>query len=354
MMKFFVSPINVWLLLFGLFFLTPVSAQKQYKAHTIAFYNVENLFDTINDPNTYDDDRTPDGRDKWTYKIYKDKISKTAKVIADIGSDFTKNAPVVIGLSEIENHLVLEDLVKDPQLVKFNYGIIHFDSPDERGIDVALLYQRHLFKPEYFTKHPLILYDTDNSSKRDYTRDQLLVTGQLEGETLHFIVNHWPSRSGGEERSRPKRLAAAALNKKIIDSLLNIDNKAKIFTMGDFNDDPTNESVKVVLGAKAEKEGLQSVDLYNPMENMLKKGNGSLGYRDSWNLFDQIIISGSLLNKDYSGWQFYKASVFNASYLITKRGRYKGYPFRSYADGGYTGGYSDHFPVYVQIVKEVD
>jgi endonuclease/exonuclease/phosphatase family metal-dependent hydrolase len=331
-----------------------IQAQKQFKAHTIAFYNVENLFDTINDPLKFDDDRTPDGRDKWTYKIYRDKLAKTAKVIADIGSDLTKNAPVVIGLSEIENRYVLEDLVKEPQLLPFNYGIIHFDSPDERGIDVALLYQRHIFAPENFSKHFLELYDNDDPTDRDYTRDQLLVSGKLEGETFHFIVNHWPSRSGGEERSRSKRLAAAALNKKIIDSLFNLDPQAKIMTMGDFNDDPTNESIRKVLNAKVNPEGLATTDLYNPMANMLKKGMGTLGYRDSWNIFDQIILSGSLLSKDFSSYRYYKAGIFNASYLIAKTGRYKGYPFRSYAEGGYTGGYSDHFPVYVHIIKEVD
>lgn len=354
-MKLFLNNLKYFLvLLLYAAMVQVVVGQKKFKAHTIAFYNVENLFDTINDPNTFDDDRTPEGRDKWTYEIYRDKLKKTAKVIADIGSDFTKNAPVVIGLSEIENHLVLEDLVKDPQLLKFNYGIIHFDSPDERGIDVALLYQRHWFKPEYFSKHYLLLYDDEAKTDRDYTRDQLLVTGELEGETLHFIVNHWPSRSGGEERSRSKRLAAAALNKKTIDSLLKFDPKAKIITMGDFNDDPTNESIKMVLGAKAERDEVAPTELYNPMGNMLKKGIGSLGYRDSWNLFDQIIMNGNFLTKDYKTWQFYKAGVFNASYLINPRGRYKGYPFRSYADGGYTGGYSDHFPVYIQIVKEAE
>lgn len=354
MKRFLQSSKYFFSFLFFIGLVTQTFAQKQFKAHTIAFYNVENLFDTINDPHTFDDDRTPNGRDKWTYEIYQDKIKKTAKVIADIGSDFTKNAPVVIGLSEIENHLVLEDLVKDPQLLKFNYGIIHFDSPDERGIDVALLYQKHFFNPEYFSKQELIMYDDEAQTDRDYTRDQLLVTGQLEGDTFHFIVNHWPSRSGGEERSRHKRLAAAALNRKTIDSLLKLDPNAKIITMGDFNDDPTNESIKGVLGAKAQKDEVAPTELYNPMENMLKKGMGTLGYRDSWNIFDQMIMTGNLLSKDYSSYRYYKAGIFNASYLIAKKGRYKGYPFRSYADGGYTGGYSDHFPVYIQLIKEVN
>lgn len=329
-------------------------SQKLFKAHTIAFYNVENLFDTINDPKTFDDDRTPNGKDKWTSKIYKDKISKTARVISDIGKDFTKNAPVVIGLAEIENRSVLEDLVNDPQLLPYHYGIIHFDSPDERGVDVAFLYQKQYFIPESFSKQELIMYHFDEPTRRDYTRDQLLISGKLDGEEFYFIVNHWPSRSGGESRSRPNRIAAAKLNKKVIDSLQKIDPKAKIISMGDLNDDPTNASMKEVLKTKANKDDISGTDLFNPMENLYKKGIGSLGYRDSWNLFDQIYMTAPLVGKDFSDFKFYKASVFNAAYLIAKDGRYKGYPFRSYADGGYTGGYSDHFPTYIQIIKETN
>lgn len=331
-----------------------VLAQKLFKAHTVAFYNVENLFDTINDPKTYDDDRTPNGKDKWTQKIYRDKIAKTARVISDIGKEFTKNAPVVIGLAEIENGLVLEDLVNDPQLKPYNYGIIHFESPDERGIDVALLYQKKYFVPTSFSKQEIIMYHFDEPNRRDYTRDQLLVSGLLEGEAFYFIVNHWPSRSGGESRSRPNRIAAAKVNKRVIDSLQKIDPKAKIISMGDLNDDPTNASMKEVLKTKADKENISGLDLFNPMENLYKKGNGSLGYRDSWNLFDQIFMTAPLVGKDFSDFKFYRASVFNASYLIAKDGRYKGYPFRSFADGGYTGGYSDHFPTYIQIIKETN
>lgn len=341
----------VW---FSIFSMPQTRAQKLFKAHTVAFYNVENLFDTINDPKTYDDDRTPNGKDNWTGKIYRDKISKTARVISDIGKEFSKNAPVVIGLAEIENRAVLEDLVKDPQLIPYNYGIVHFDSPDERGIDVAFLYQKQYFEPENFSKQEVTLYRFDDPTRRDYTRSQLLVSGKLDGEVFHFIVNHWPSRSGGESRSRPNRIAAAKVNKKTIDSLQKIDPKAKIIGMGDFNDDPTNVSMKEILKTKADKEDISGADLFNPMENLYKKGVGSLGYRDSWNLFDQIYMTAPLVGKDYSDFKFYKAGVFNAAYLIAKDGRYKGYPFRSFADGGYTGGYSDHFPTYIQIIKETN
>lgn len=328
--------------------------KKTYKVNTVAFYNVENLFDTEDDPITYDDDRTPNGKDHWTEDIYKDKLKNMAKVISEIGADVTKNTPALIGVAEIENRKVLEDLANEPVLLPKDYGIVQFDSPDRRGIDVALLYQKSLFRPINTSKHELLIYRTDDPTKRVYTRDQLLVSGYLDGDLIHVIVNHWPSRSGGEARSRRKREKAAELNKKIIDSLFDIDPYAKIITMGDLNDDPDNSSVKKVLAAKSEKEDVKLKGLYNPMYNMSKKGIGSLAWRDSWNLFDQIIVSKGLLDKDYSSYKYYKAGVFNKNYLANPRGRYKGYPYRSFANGAYTGGYSDHFPVYVYLIKEAN
>jgi len=328
--------------------------KKTYKVNTVAFYNVENLFDTEDDPITYDDDRTPNGKDHWTEDIYKDKLKNMAKVISEIGADVTKNTPALIGVAEIENRKVLEDLANEPVLLPKDYGIVQFDSPDRRGIDVALLYQKSLFRPINTSKHELLIYRTDDPTKRVYTRDQLLVSGYLDGDLIHVIVNHWPSRSGGEARSRRKREKAAELNKKIIDSLFDIDPYAKIITMGDLNDDPDNSSVKKVLAAKSEKEDVKLKGLYNPMYNMSKKGIGSLAWRDSWNLFDQIIVSKGLLDKDYSSYKYYKAGVFNKNYLANPRGRYKGYPYRSFANGAYTGGYSDHFPVYIYLIKEAN
>ena len=274
-----------------------------------------------------------------------------AKVISEIGEDVTGTSPAIIGVSEIENRRVLEDLLNQEPLVKKDYGIVHFDSPDRRGIDVALLYQKKLFTPTNYKAYELVIYDDQDRSKRIYTRDQLLVSGMLDGEKIHVIVNHWPSRSGGEARSRPKRIKAAELNKQIMDSLFSEDPYAKIITMGDLNDDPTNESVKDILKAKNDRENMKIKELYNPMEDMFKQGLGTLAYRDGWNLFDQIIISTELAKKDYSSYRFYKAGIFNKSYLATPRGQYKGYPFRSFVNG-YTGGYSDHFPVFIYLIKE--
>ncbi len=335
--------------------LVPLSMRAQegktFKVRTLAFYNVENLFDTINNPNKRDDDRTPDGKDRWTSKVYQDKVKNTAKVISEIGQEVAKTPPALLGVSEVENKEVLVDVINHELLQDYDYGIVHYESPDRRGIDVALLYQKKFFTPLNSETYTLWIFD-DESGKRVYTRDQLVVSGLLDGEKIHVIVNHWPSRFGGEARSRPKRVAAAKLNVRIIDSLQNLDEKAKIFTVGDFNDDPTNASFKKVLKTKSKKERVKGKDLYNPMEEMARKGVGSLAYRDSWNLFDQIAFTAPLLDKDYSGWQYYKAGVYGPRYLRNPRGRYKGYPFRSFAEGHYTGGYSDHFPVYVYLIKE--
>ncbi len=325
---------------------------KRYKIRTVAFYNLENLFDTINDVNKFDEASPIMEMKTGRHEAYWKKVHNMARVIADIGVDEAHDMPAVLGVSEVENRDVLVDLVNDPLLLAKDYGIVHYESPDARGIDVALLYQKSLFVPISTSSHELKIYD-DITRKQVYTRDQLLVTGKLDGEIIHVIVNHWPSRSGGEARSRSKRVAAAKLNKHIIDSLQVIDPYAKIFTMGDLNDDPTNASVKEALNAKANKEDVPVKGIYNPFENFYKKGLGTTAYRDAWSLFDQILMTKPLIEKDYSGYQFYKAGIYNKYYLTTKRGRWKGYPFRSWSDGGFTGGFSDHFPVYVYLVKEI-
>ena len=325
---------------------------KKFKIHTVAFYNLENLFDTINDPNK-NDEASPIMEMKADIgDVYKKKVKNMARVIADIGAEDTKNSPVVLGVSEVENRDVLEDVVNDPLLISKDYGIVHYDSPDRRGIDVGLIFQKQFFTPINTSSHELIIYD-ESSRERIYTRDQLLVSGKLDGELIHFIVNHWPSRRGGEARSRPKRVAAAKLNKKIIDSLQTIDPYAKIVIMGDLNDDPTNASVKEVLKAERHKEDVGLKGIYNPMEEFFKNGIGSNAYRDSWSLFDQIMVTKPFLEKDYSSFQFYKAGIYNKNYLVNKRGRWKGYPLRSFADGGFTDGFSDHFPAYIYLIKEV-
>ena len=223
--------------------------KRNFKIHTIAFYNVENLFDTINDVNK-NDEASPMMEIKFNRsEIYKKKIDNMANVIADIGSDLIDKSPSIVGICEVENRDVIEDLLNNRHLLNKDYAIVHYDSPDERGIDVGLIYNKNVFKLNSTKSHELIIYD-NKTSKRNYTRDQLVVSGLLDDELIHLIVNHWPSRSGGEERSRAGRMAAAELNKKIIDSLQNKYQNAKIITMGDFNDDPHDDSMKKVLNAK--------------------------------------------------------------------------------------------------------
>ena len=336
------------------FFLSNAQKKKRFKIHTVAFYNLENLFDTIDDPLKRDEASPIMEMKANRSEVYKQKVKNMARVIANIGTDLARNAPAVIGVCEIENRKVLENLVNDPLLLGKDYGIVHIEGPDRRSIDVALLYQKALFRPINSSSHELKIYD-DLTRRRVYTRDQLLVSGELDGDLIHIIVNHWPSRSGGEARSRSKRVGAARLNKRIIDSLQSIDPYAKIITMGDLNDDPTNDSVKEVLKAKKEKEDVPLKGIYNPFEKMFTdKGYGTTAYRDAWSLFDQIMLTKPFLEDDYSSYRFWKAGIFNKAYLSNKRGRWEGYPFRSFADGGFTNGFSDHFPVYVYLIKEVD
>lgn len=352
--RFLKFPLGFFCCLLFLFSLAGIAQEKkEYTIRTIAFYNLENLFDTEDDPITYDEDRTPEGKDVWTVEKYQNKLEKMSKVISEIGCETAGNPPAIIGLCELENLKVLEDLIDQPALKNYNYGIIHFDSPDRRGVDVALLYRKSYFTPSNSQSRRLLLFEPLEPSKRIFTRDQLVVSGNFEGESMHFIVNHWPSRSGGEARSSLRREKAAWVNKQIIDSLFALDPYSKIITMGDFNDDPKNKSLKKVLNTKGKKEDTGFQELFNPMENLLKKGIGTLAYRDGWNLFDQIILSKPFVISN-NGYQFFKAGIFNKAYLTTPEGQFKGYPFRSYDYGGYTGGYSDHFPVYVYLIREMN
>ncbi|HEU4497041.1 MAG TPA: endonuclease/exonuclease/phosphatase family protein [Flavobacterium sp.] len=343
---------NLTALLVALVSISASKAQdKKFKVHTVAFYNFENLFDTINNADVNDEEYTPSGDQRWTIQKYRKKLDNLSRVLNEIGiNDQQKEGPIIIGGSEIENRGVLEDLVKHPTLAGKDFGIVHFDSPDKRGIDVALLYQKKHFKPTSYINVPLIIYDQTEKTRRIYTRDQLVVTGILDGEEMTFIVNHWPSRSGGEKKSSPNREAAGRLNRKIIDSLYNINPNAKIVTMGDLNDGPTNKSVKAELQAKGKKEEVKERGIYNPMEEMANKGIGSLAYRDAWDLFDQMLVSEPLIRKDYSSYRFWKAGVYNKPFLTQTTGQFKGYPLRN--SNGQVG-FSDHFPVYLYLIKEV-
>ena len=322
---------------------------KEYNVITIGFYNLENLFDTLDTEGVHDTEFTPAGDKIWNSERYQQKLQNMAKVISEIGTETSPDGPAILGVCEIENKSVLEDLVKQPAIKNRNYQIVHYNSPDRRGIDVAFLYQPKYFKLESSQKIDLIMEDSTFK-----TRNQLLMTGELDGERTHFMVAHWPSRRGGQKRSAPKRAAAAKLAYSVVDSIKKAEPNAKVLFMGDLNDDPKSKSMTEHMHSIGKLKKLNSGDLYNPMESLYLKGIGTLAWRDNWNLFDQMVLTQAFLakNNDFSTYSYFKAKVFNKSYLQQKTGNFKGYPFRTYVGPNYQGGYSDHFPVYMFLIKE--
>lgn len=334
------------------FFFISVRAQKKdYKPIVIGFYNLENLFDTLDNTMINDEEFLPTGPRNYNGTIYFDKLNKLATVISEMGVEINADGPAVLGVAEVENDTVLNDLVRQKLIASRNYKIVHYDSKDARGIDVGLLYN-----PKYFTveaSDKLYVQLPGGSKDAYYTRDVLWVKGKLDGETIHIYVNHWPSRSGGEKRSAPGRNAAAQVCKNHIDSIAKNEPDAKIVIMGDLNDDPVNESVAGIIGAKGKQTDVQKGGLYNPWTELYKKGYGTLAYQDAWGLFDQIIISYPWLNKEQDGIFFFQQHIFNKEYLVENKGRYKGYPMRTWDGNSYRGGYSDHFPTYLIMLKKV-
>lgn len=324
---------------------------QQYQVIAVGFYNLENLFDTLDTPGVNDEEFTPNGTRLWTPDRYRDKLHNLARVISDMGTDLTPDGPAILGVAEIENRGVLEDLARQPAIASRDYHVVHFESPDRRGIDVALLYQ-----PRYFSVlgSQSIRLDIRNDDDEDViTRDILHVHGKLAGQDVHVLVNHWPSRRGGEKATRPLRNAAAKRNRQLVDSIMAIQPDAGFLVMGDLNDDPVNESVRKHLKSKAEAEHTWKGEFFNPWEAYYKKGLGTLAYQDAWSLFDQILISKSLLDKQGDRFSYYKSSIVNKPYLIQPMGNFRGYPFRTFDFDEYISGYSDHFPVVSYFVRPI-
>jgi hypothetical protein len=330
--------------------LTAHCQDKRYKTAIIALYNLENFYDTIHNPQINDTDFLPTGSKHYTSSVYLNKTEHLATVISQIGTDLNADGPALLGVAEIENDTVLNDLINEPILIKRHFRFIHYDSPDPRGIDVALIYNPKYFKVDTSYKLRVKL----QSGKYFYfTRDILYVKGELDGETIHVLVNHWPSRLGGEQKSEASREEAAAIAKKQIDLILKKDSTAKIIMMGDLNDDPVNASVAKVLGADGNLQNIKQNSLYNPFVDLYKKGIGSIAFGDAWGLFDQIILSYAWLNKNQNGFFFYQPHIFNKDFMIENTGAYKGYPMRTWDGNNYRGGYSDHFPTYIILLKKV-
>ncbi|MBS1729704.1 MAG: endonuclease/exonuclease/phosphatase [Bacteroidetes bacterium] len=340
------------LFIFLSFFLQKsLPAQKNiYQVVVIGFYNLENFYDTIDNPIVDDNDFLPSGAKNYTGEIYWNKVNHLARVIAQMGTTFSKDGPALLGTAEIENDTVLNDLIHDPQIAGRHYQYVHYDSWDHRGIDVALIYNPQYFKVEesrkLFVKIPI------GVKSSYYTRDVLMVKGILCGETIYVLVNHWPSRLGGEVRSAPARAAAALVNRNIIDSIQRNYPGSKIILMGDLNDDPISPSLVKVLGAKGKSKDLKPGDLFNPWMELYKKGIGTLAYQDSWGLFDQILINTPWMDHEQAGFFYSKQYVFNQQFMIENRGRYTGYPMRTWDGNNYRGGFSDHFPTYLVLLRK--
>ncbi len=313
----------------------------------IAFYNFENLFDTIpNNPEGRDDEFTPSGQRQWDGRKYRQKVHNLAYAISQFKTRTTPFGPAIIGVSEIENRSVMEDVIKEPELRDLNLQIVHHDSPDARGVDVGLIYNPRYFRVQNVTNHRL-------SALSFRTRDQMCVVGSLLGQQIAVIVNHWPSRLGGQEQSEPNRVAAAELSRSIADSLWRVNPDIGVIVMGDLNDDPMDKSCAVILGAKKDREDAEAHGFYNPWWRILDRGIGTLAYKSSWNLFDQIILSGNLANGSEDRWHFFEARVLNFDFLKDTEGTRQGYPKRTYSAGSFLGGYSDHFPTEVFLRRYV-
>jgi hypothetical protein len=321
---------------------------KNYFISAIGFWNVENLYDTLNDRWKNDEDFTPAGTNAWTGPRYWSKIDRLAEVIGQMATDVTPDGLAILGLCEVENKNVVQDLVNSPRLKKRKYQIVHIEGPDARGVDPAFIYNPVYFKVTKAVSYHVRL-STDSTHK---TRDILVISGFLYDEAVAVLVNHWPSRRGGELASRPNRNAAAKIARHIADSITSANPKTKVAIMGDFNDDPTNVCIKNIIGTYADIIDAVPDKYFNPMENLFKEGTGTLAWRDSWNLFDQILLNKPWISNGYDSWQYYTVRIFNKPFLKSDFGNFKGYPFRTYSGAAYTGGYSDHFPVFITIARE--
>jgi predicted extracellular nuclease len=367
------------------------AAEPQYINALIGFYNLENMYDTIDDPKIDDQEFLPNSAKKYNTFAYNRKLNNMASVIKGMGLAENPDGLALLGVVEVENATVLKDLAATDSLKDRNYQYVHFNSPDARGIDVGLLYQ-----PKYFTVLSARPHHVELPDKHP-TRDILVVQGDLVGDTVYVLVNHWPSRRGGSNNfdlnnkekaynrntrvtvdrvsgvtrqggvelneneglvaegtdlSSPAREAAAKACVAVMDSINALHPNAKIIIMGDLNDDPTNTSVAKVINAKENAADVAPKGMYNALQKFFKKGYGSLAYNGKWNLFDQQMFSYSFLDQQQlNGWFFYSAHIYARDYLINQKGDYKGYPKRSWIGNYWNGGYSDHFPVYSILVR---
>lgn len=343
---------RVWVLTVALLAVSALSAQKKFSVYGVGFYNMENLFDTCHDEGKRDYEFLPTGSYRWNGMKYTHKLHNMARALADLGTDVLPNVGCAfVGLAEVENHKVLDDLTAQPQLAQRGYRYVHVEGPDRRGIDCALLYNPSLFSVRTVK---LVPYIQTLAKDSDFlTRGFLTICGTLAGEPVAVVVCHLPSRfSDSFYREQGARQIRA-----IKDSLLREDSSCKVLVMGDMNDDPIDKSICEALGGKGQIDEVGNDEMYNPWYNILvKEGVGTLFYQGAWNLFDQILLSPNLLNrqgtKDFATLKYWKHQIFKRDYLFQTEGKYKGSPKRTTAGGVWLDGFSDHLPVAVYLVKE--
>lgn len=331
-----------------------VSAQKKYNVYAVGFYNLENLFDTCHDEGKNDYDFLPSGSYKWNALKYNRKLHNMAMALSEMGTDMGNGklplGCAIIGVSEVENSRALSDLVAQPELAARGYKFAHIEGPDRRGVDCAMLYNPKLFTLRDVELIPYVPeLEADSAFK---TRGFLTVSGMLADEAVSVIVCHWPSRFS----TSFYRECAGRQVRAVKDSLLRADPKRKIIVMGDMNDDPQNKSMAVELGAKANIIDVGDNDMFNPWWKVLDSGTGTLSYEGSWNLFDQIVVTPNLIDRDgtrdYSGLTYLKCQIQRFNYLLQSEGRYKGSPKRTTASGVWLDGFSDHLPTVIYLIKE--
>jgi predicted extracellular nuclease len=297
------------------------------------------LFDTVDDPKIPDEEFFPESEKKWDNEKYKKKLNDIARVISEVNLN---EMPEVVGLVEIENQQVLEDLVKTGKL-SGQYAIIHEESPDYRGIDAALIYRKDAFKEISHEVLPVTFPD-DPEFK---TRDILHVTGKVRNKIVHLFVNHWPSRTGGDEKTEPKRILAASVLKKKVEEVFSADPKARIIIMGDMNDEPTNKSLQETLGAAAPGSGTVLVNLMMPDD---MAGKGTYFYSGNWNMLDNLVVSEAVLKGKGMQVEGQKGNIYSADWMVFTNKTGDKTPNRSYVGDKYAGGVSDHFPVYFKMI----
>ena len=325
------------------------SQERKMQMHAIAFYNLENLFDTCHDDQKNDWDFLPDGSYRWDKTKYEHKLRNMARVLSQIGTDKTPMGASIIGVSEVENDRVLTDLTMQPEMRKRGFRYIHLEGPDKRGVDCALLYNERAFKvSKYF--HKQYVYENGDTARK--TRPYLCVQGKLAGDDLTVIVCHWPSRAA----ESIFREYAGRQVRALADSIAQADPSQHIIVMGDMNDDPDNKSMAVSLGAKRRIKDMGQGDFYNPWWDVLRsKGQGTLAYQGAWNLFDQIVMNQRVIHeygqKTYSHLTLHSYHIFKRDWMLQNEGKYKGTPKRTHAAGVWLDGYSDHLPTVVYLVK---